>query len=71
MPNPIDRKNTFLSFKKQFYDYVISVPIKCLPAGFNENIYHISIDEIDQYYDPVTGFILDSELPDKTETAIF
>lgn len=71
MPNPIDRKNSFLSFKKQFYDYVISIPIKCLPAGFNENIYHISIDEIDQYYDPVTGFILDSELPDKTETAIF
>lgn len=59
--NPLERKKAFLKIKRQFYEYVISVPEKFRDAvGFDETlgIGHISKAEIDQGngYDPDTGF---------------
>jgi CRISPR-associated endonuclease/helicase Cas3 len=54
------RKNEFLKIKKNFYDYVISVPYN-YAADFvteDKDIGHISLEEIKQnnYYDLETGF---------------
>jgi len=54
------RKNEFLKIKKNFYDYVISVPYSYAADFITEDkgIGHISLEEIKQnnYYDLETGF---------------
>ena len=58
------RKNEFLKIKKNFYDYVISVPRQYAEGLFNDKeIGYISKDEIDQglYYDWETGFKREKE----------
>jgi len=54
------RKNEFSKIKKNFYDYVISVPYNYAADFVTEDkgIGHISLEEIKQnnYYDPETGF---------------
>lgn len=57
---PIERKEEFLKIKKKFYDYVISVQKKYTKkVGYNDNIGigHISLEEIDSYYNINTGFM--------------
>ncbi|OFV67722.1 MAG: CRISPR-associated protein Cas3 [Candidatus Syntrophoarchaeum caldarius] len=59
--DPLERKKEFLKIKKDFYDYVISVPKKYAnQVGFDEKtgIGYISKVEIDQGigYDSETGF---------------
>ncbi len=61
----IARKKLILEIKREFYDYVISVPMRFKnQVGFDAKagIGHISKDEIDQGlgYDPETGFKADS-----------
>ena len=55
-----ERKNEFLKIKKNFYDYVISVPYNYAADFVTEDkaIGHISLEEIKQnnYYDQETGF---------------
>jgi len=55
-----ERKNGFLKIKKNFYDYVISVPYQHAADFVTEDkgIGYISLEEIKQnnYYDPETGF---------------
>jgi len=60
-----ERKNEFLRIKKNFYDYIISVPYQ-YAADFiveDKTIGHISLEEIKQnnYYDPETGFKREKE----------
>lgn len=57
--DPIQRKKDFISIKKDFYDYVISVPEKKGIVDFNEDlgIGHISMEELKDRYSPETGFI--------------
>ena len=52
------RKTEFLKFKKDFYDYVISVPEKYIPEQEYENtgIVYIPNDAIDSCYDELTGW---------------
>ncbi len=69
--NPFDRKNQFMLIKKQLYEYVISVPKKCLPDGYNDGIYYLCKDQIKEFYDPITGFKLDKQLPQKTEMGFY
>jgi len=59
--NPFERKNEFLKIRKDFYDYVISVPLQYATDLLDDNnneIGYISKDEIEQglYYDWETGF---------------
>jgi len=55
--NFIDRRNEFLKFKKEFYDYVISVPVKYIEEEEFENTGFIYIKNsmIDIYYHETTG----------------
>lgn len=58
LKNPLDRKNEFLKIKKDFYEYVISIPKDKAPAPENENgIAYVSIEELKDRYDIETGFI--------------
>jgi len=52
------RKTEFLKFKKDFYDYVISVPEKYVPEKEHENtgIVHIPNNAVDSCYDNQTGW---------------
>ncbi len=58
LKNPLDRKNEFLKIKKDFYEYVISIPKDKAPAPENENgIAYVSKDELKFRYDEETGFV--------------
>ena len=53
------RKTEFLKFRKDFYDYVISVPEKYVPEKEQENtgIVYIPNDQVGSCYDNQTGWI--------------
>lgn len=54
------KRNEFLKIRKQFNDYIISVP-KSYAAGFEEGIInHVHKDELPIYYDLETGFKRDN-----------
>jgi len=60
--NTFERKNEFLKIRKDFYDYVISIPYQ-YASDFIEDkdtsyIPKIAKEDIEQghYYDPETGF---------------
>ncbi|SNQ62608.1 CRISPR-associated helicase Cas3' [Candidatus Methanoperedens nitratireducens] len=58
LKNPLDRKNEFLKIKKDFYEYVISIPKNKAPNPENETgIAYISIEELKDRYDTEIGFI--------------
>lgn len=61
--NPLERKKNFLNFKKQFYEYVISVPKSKAPALINSEIGigHIPLEMLDIWYNRETGFISKDE----------
>lgn len=51
------KRNEFLKIRKDFNDYIISVPEKYAPPGFEKGeINYISKDELSSYYDLETGF---------------
>jgi len=53
----LEKRNEFLKIKRKFNDYIISVPEKYAPPGFEKGrINFISKDEIPSYYDLETGF---------------
>lgn len=60
--NPFERKNEFLKIKKQFYDYVISVPEKYASGLVDDNygIGYVAYNELESYYNLETGFKRDS-----------
>ena len=56
--NPFERKNKFLEFKREFYDYVISVPaeiIKRLGLSQEGEIYVVYHNDIGNIYNLETG----------------
>jgi len=57
--NPIEKMNEFLKIKKQFYDYVISVPEQKAKIDIDEDlgIGYIPMEELEERYSPQTGFI--------------
>jgi len=57
--NPFERKNEFLRIRRDFYDYVISVPYQYAADLVNDKeIGYIPKEEVEQgcYYDEETGF---------------
>lgn len=67
----IERKLAFLEFRRAFYEYVISVPRKCIPDKFKDGLYLLDENLLEEFYDPNTGFRQDSKLPEKTGSLIF
>lgn len=61
--NPLERKNKFLNIKKQFYEYVISVPKIKSPALIDSDsgIGYIPLDNLDAWYDKNIGFFPKNE----------
>jgi CRISPR-associated endonuclease/helicase Cas3 len=49
--------------RRNLAEYIINVPNKCLPIGNNDGIYHLCKDQIEEFYDPITGFKLEKQLP--------
>jgi len=63
--DPFKRKEEFLKIKKNFYEYVISVPKEKAKDLIDENyeeygICYVPLTEIENYYDPETGFKRDN-----------
>jgi len=56
--DPFERKNEFLKFRKDFYDYVISVPAKYVNCGeeHRSGIVYAPLGSLDFCYDPNTGW---------------
>jgi CRISPR-associated endonuclease/helicase Cas3 len=61
LKNPLERKERYLSIRKKFNEYVISVPKKDFSCEEPEdlNIGYIPLEQIEHYYDPDTGFVLE------------
>jgi CRISPR-associated endonuclease/helicase Cas3 len=53
---PYERKKEFLKIKRQFYDYVISIPQIYASDFRDDKIGHVSNEELKNYYDLETGF---------------
>ena len=51
-----ERKKRFLAIKKEFYDYVISIPQIYASDFGKDEIGHVSNEELKNYYDFETGF---------------
>lgn len=56
-----ERKEAFDRIKKDFYDYVISVPIKENIPLFENYFYYIPKSNLDEYYDIESGFKIKPE----------
>jgi len=56
--NPFERKNEFLKFRKDFYDYVISVPAKYVNCGEEHpsGIVYAPLESLEFCYDNDTGW---------------
>jgi len=55
------KRNEFLKIRKDFNNYIISVPVKYTPSGFEKGkINYVSKDELSAYYDLETGFKRDN-----------
>jgi len=61
--DPFERKNEFLKFRKDFYDYVISVPAKYVNWGKEHpsGIMYAPFDSLDFCYDKDTGWKRESD----------
>ncbi len=61
--DPFKRKTEFLKFRKDFYDYVISVPAKYVKENEYENtgIVYISREQVESCYDEQTGWKRDAD----------
>jgi CRISPR-associated endonuclease/helicase Cas3 len=59
-----ERKKKFAEFKTDFYNYVISIPKNASnrPVDFFGELAHVSLDELDYYYDLLTGFKLKPDI---------
>jgi len=52
-----ERKKAFGSIKADFYEYVVSVPIKENVPIVQNNFYYVPNYDLDEFYDAETGFI--------------
>ena len=61
LKNPLERKERYLRIRKKFNEYIISVPKKDFSCEEPEdlNIGYIPFEQIEHYYDPETGFVLE------------
>lgn len=57
-----ERKKAFDSIKAEFYQYVVSVPIKENIPTIQCNFYYVPFSNIEDYYDLETGFKVEGDL---------
>ena len=59
--SPFDRKKEFLKIRKDFYNYIISVPPENPPPKI-EDTYCVTKTQLEDYYDMETGYKTKSEV---------
>jgi CRISPR-associated endonuclease/helicase Cas3 len=59
--SPFDRKKEFLKIRKNFYNYIISVPPENPPPKI-EDTYYVTKTQLEDYYDLETGYKTKSEV---------
>jgi len=61
--NFFERKNEFLKIRKDFYLYIVSIPIfiEHLPPKI-DNTYYVPISQLKEYYDLETGYKVEPEI---------
>jgi hypothetical protein len=63
MKNGFKKNSDLKQARKNLTEYIFNIPNKCLPIGNNDGIYHLCKNQIKEFYDPITGFKLDKQLP--------
>ena len=71
MEGGFEKNSALKQARRNLAEYIINVPKKCLPDGYDDGIYYLCKDQIKEFYDPITGFKLDKQLPQKTETGFY
>jgi CRISPR-associated endonuclease/helicase Cas3 len=69
--NSFQKKIMVAEMRRKLSQYIINIPKKNMPDGFNDSIYYLSQENVNEYYNPITGFKLDKQLPQKTETGFY
>jgi CRISPR-associated endonuclease/helicase Cas3 len=57
--------------RRNLAGYIINVPKKCLSSDSEYGIYHLKRSHVCQFYDPITGFNPDCEIPEENSTLSF
>jgi len=57
--------------RRDLAGYIINVPKKCLKRDSEYGIYHLKRSQVDQFYNSITGFDPDCELPEINSTIYF
>jgi len=57
--------------RQNLTEYIINVPKKCLTGNSEYGIYHLKRSQVYQFYDQITGFNPDCELPEENSTLSF
>jgi CRISPR-associated endonuclease/helicase Cas3 len=57
--------------KRQLANYIINVPKRCLPDDHDEAIYRLKSNLVENYYDAVTGFRVEKQLPPEKSSVFF
>ncbi len=63
-----EKRTLAKQLKNQLANYIINIPKKNFPAGYNDAIYHLSIDNVNEFYNEETGYDTDQMLPMVTQT---
>ncbi|MGD9489463.1 MAG: CRISPR-associated helicase Cas3' [Calditrichaceae bacterium] len=66
-----ERNDRLKKIHGQLSAYIINIPRGSLPERYDGGIYHLSRDHVDTFYDHVTGFKMETQLPELTESVFF
>lgn len=69
--NNFENKARLKEARRNLAEYIINVPKKCLIRGSEYGIYRLKRSHVSQFYDPITGFDPDCELPEENSTLSF
>ncbi len=67
----VEHKRILSKMRRKLSQYIINIPKKNMPDGFNDSIYYLSQENVNEYYNPITGFKLDKQLRQKTKTGFY
>ncbi|OQY02102.1 MAG: hypothetical protein B6I26_01885 [Desulfobacteraceae bacterium 4572_130] len=63
MENGFNKNALLKQVRRKLFEYIINIPKKCLPAEHDTNIYYLRNNRVAEFYDNITGFNIDSQLP--------
>ena len=71
MDSSFEKNVRLKKIKRQMANYIINIPKRCLPDDHNQAIYRLKTNLVENYYDTVTGFMVEKQLPPEKSSVFF